>query len=201
VGLGDLTASTWFPTFVRRMKEAYPTVTIQPEIDLSMLLHRNVEQGRLDFAILPEPPKTEGLARVPIGEAPFGWFAPPGSFSAGTRYPLRELGEYTVIEQSSHSIITSLCAKLWEGVGVQPERIYGGNNVVALAGLIAAGIGVSCLPVALFRREIDAGKLVLVETDPAAPSVVYYCTFLRYPHSALGYAMADIARACCDFSA
>lgn len=201
VGLTDLTVLTWLPTFLRRMKEVYPTITIQPEIDLSVLLQRKVVEGRLDFAILPDPPAAEGLARVPVGEAQFGWFAAPGAFSADTVYALRELGTQTVIEQSAHSIITTLCARLWEGAGLQPERIYGGNNVVALAGLISAGVGVSCLPVALFSKDVEAGKMQLVRTDPPAPSVVYFATFLKYPHSVLSYSVADIARACCDFSA
>ncbi len=194
VGLTELTALTWFGRFIREMKDVYPAVTIQPEIDLSTLLRQRLEDGRLDFSILPDPPNVEGLVRMPLGTVPFGWFAASGTFDKTKVYSLRELATYTVIEQSSKSIITELCALLWQNAGVQPERIYGGNNVNALAGLISAGIGISCLPIAMFTQEIERGQLQLVKTEPTAPQVPYHFCFLKHQNTALGYSVADIAR-------
>lgn len=198
VGLGELTALTWFPAFLRRMKAVHPTVTVQPEIDLSSILRGKVAESRLDFAIIPDPAPSEDMTRVFLGNAQFGWFAAPGSFRQGVVHPLHALAGKPVIEQSENSIITALCARLWEGAGVNPERIYGGNNVVALAGLISADVGVSCLPVTLFQDEVAQGRLQLVQTSPPAPAVGYYCCFLK-SNSALGYSVADIARQCCTF--
>lgn len=194
VGLTELIALTWFPDFLRRMKTVYPTVTVQPEIDLSSLLRKKVEDGRLDFAFIPDPSEKESLVRAPIGQVQFGWFAAPGIFDPNETYSLPQLAAQPVVEQSEHSIITALCSRLWEGAGVHPKRIYGGNNVVALAGLISAGIGISCLPVALFAQDLAAGKLQLIATNPPAPSVKYFCCFLKYPQSSLGYNVAEIAQ-------
>ncbi|MDA8520158.1 LysR family transcriptional regulator [Acidovorax sp. NCPPB 4044] len=194
VGLTELTALTWFGRFIKEMKKIYPSVTIQPALDLSSLLRQRVENGQLDFAILPDSPPMEGMTRMRLGAVPFGWFAAPGTFAPDVVHPLRELAAYTVIEQSANSIITELCAQLWENAGVEPERIYGGNNVNALAGLIAAGVGISCLPVAMFRQEIERGQLQLLKTRPAAPQVPYHFCFLKHLHSALGYGVASIAK-------
>lgn len=194
VGLTELTALTWFGRFIRQMKNIYPSVTIQPEIDLSTLLRQRVEEGRLDFAILPDPPPVEGLERMLLGTVPFGWFAAPGTFAPDVVHSLRDLAGCTVIEQSPNSIITELCARLWESAGVHPERIYGGNNVNALAGLISAGVGISCLPITIFTQEIERGHLQLMNTAPTAPQVPYYFCFQRHLHSALGYGVADIAK-------
>jgi len=200
VGLGEMTALTWFPQFLKRMKDVYPAVTIQPEIDQSAALFQKVKDGRLEFAILPEMPEAASLTRVPIASVQFGWFCGPGQFPGDEVRSLPELASCPVIEQSEQSIITRLCARLWEGAGVQPERLNGGNNIVALAGLVAAGVGISCLPVPLFEREIAQGKLRLIRTNPPAPSVTYACYFLMYPNSALGYSVADIAKKSCSFT-
>lgn len=200
IGLGELTALTWFPSFLKRMKDVYPSVTIQPEIDLSSLLLQKVQDGRLDFAILPDLPHADTLTRVDVGYVQFGWFSGPGKFPLEETQSLPSLASQPVIEQSVHSIITALCSRLWEGAGVRPERINGGNNIVALAGLVAAGVGISCLPVALFKKELAEGKLHLVKTSPPAPSVAYACYFLKYPNAALGYSVAEIARQCSTFS-
>ncbi|WP_285409958.1 LysR family transcriptional regulator [Variovorax sp. efr-133-TYG-130] len=194
VGLTELTALTWFGRFIREMKNTYPAVVIQPEIDLSTLLRQRVEEGRLDFAILPDPSPVEGLERMQLGVVPFSWFAAPGAFAPDVVHPLRDLARLPVIEQSANSIITELCAQLWEDTGVQPERIYGGNNANALAALISAGVGISCLPIAMFTQEVDRGQLQLVKTTPTAPKVPYHFCFLRHLHSALGYGVADIAK-------
>ena len=106
---------------------------------------------------------------------------------------------HPVIAQSEHSIISPLCARLWESAGVRPERLNGGNNIVALAGLVSAGVGISCLPVPLFEASLARGDLELLKTQPEAPTVDYACYFLKYPHSALGYNVAEIAKRTCTF--
>lgn len=200
IGLTEVVALTWFADFLRHMKQLYPSITVQPEIDLSLLLQDKVEEGRLDFAILPDFRTSDSMVKVGVGEVQFGWFAAPGVFGSGNTHTMRELATQPVIEQSESSIVTAACSRLWESAGVRPERIYGGNSVQALAGLISAGVGVSCLPIALFKNEIRAGSLDLVKTSTPAPSVSYSCCFLKHPNAALGHRIAEVARDCSTFA-
>ena len=200
VGLTELVVLTWFPTFMRQMRQYYPNVTLQPEIDLSGALRDKVLNGRLDLAVLPEPEGDAALARVELGRAKFAWFCPPGMFEGTAVVPLEKLADAPIIEQTTKSIITVLSTRMFEAVGADPTRIQGGNNVVALGSLIEAGVGASCLPVALFTQQVASGRMRKLITDPPAPEVRYDAVFLKRPHSALGFAVADIARRCCDFS-
>jgi len=194
VGLTELSAQTWFPDFIMLLKERYPSTTVRPEVESSMPIYQMLKEGKLDFAFLPDLHPEEGLAKIAIGSVPFAWFAAPGVFKRNQIYALKDLSEQTVIEQNANSIITEICSQLWEIEGVQPVRIHGGNNVNALAGLISAGMGISCLPKQMLQREIGMGKLQLVDTIPAAPEVTYHCFFHRQLHSALGFTITDIAR-------
>jgi DNA-binding transcriptional LysR family regulator len=200
IGVTDLVVLTWFPKFMREMSEYYPDVTIQPEIDLSGPLKEKVIDGRLDLAFLPEPELPSSMARLSLGRAQFAWFCPPRSFNDAETISLHELAKYRVIEQSAKSIITVVSSRMFDAIGIDPVRIYGGNNVVALSGLIEAGVGASCLPIDLFARQVREGRMQMVRTNPPAPSISYDAVFLKNPHSALGYAVADIAKRCCDFS-
>jgi DNA-binding transcriptional LysR family regulator len=199
IGVTELVVLTWFPHFMREMRKAYPELTFQPDIDLSLSLRDKVLEGRLDLAILPEPDLPPTMAGVELGRAPFAWFCPPGRFAAGRTVPLHELCTSTVIQQSAKSVITVVTASLFEAIGADPVRMDGGNSSVALGGLVEAGIGVCCLPLALFVRQEAEGLMQRLATDPPVPAVRYSAVFLRHPHSALGYAAADIARRCCDF--
>jgi DNA-binding transcriptional LysR family regulator len=105
-----------------------------------------------------------------------------------------------VIEEISLSVVTILSSRAFESAGVDPERICGGNNAVAMGGLVAAGVGVGLLPVDLFRRQLQNGLMQIVTTEPGVPAVRYDAIFLKQSQSALGYMVADVARRCCNFS-
>jgi DNA-binding transcriptional LysR family regulator len=200
VGLTEMVALTWFADFLRRMKNVYPSITVQPEIDLSLLLQDKVEQGRLELSIVPDVRTSDAMVKVELGEVQFGWFAAAGIFAPGEVHSLHELATQPVIEQSENSVITAACSRLWESAGASPERIYGGNSVKALAGLISAGVGISCLPIALFRNELRAGTLQLLRTSTPAPSVGYSCCFLKSSSSTLGHRVSQIAQECSTFT-
>jgi DNA-binding transcriptional LysR family regulator len=182
------------------MRELFPNLILQPHVDMSGPLQERVIDGRLDLAILPEPELPAWVTRVTLGSARFAWFCRPGEFDSKRTVPLRELGAVPVIEQTPISIITILSSRGFESAGVDPERICGGNNAVVVGGLVAAGVGVSLLPVDLFRQQIKNGLMQIVITDPPALLVRYDAIFLKQSHSALGYMVADVARRCCDFS-
>ncbi|SAL26854.1 LysR family transcriptional regulator [Caballeronia udeis] len=200
IGLTELVALTWFSAFLQQMREMFPNLILQPHVDMSGPLQEQVIDGRLDLAILPEPELPASVTRVTLGSARFAWFCRPGEFDRKRTVPLHELGTVPVIEQTPISIITILSSRDFESVGVNPERICGGNNAVVVGGLVAAGVGVSLLPVELFRRQIEHQLMQIVITEPPAPLVRYDAIFLKHSHSALGYMVADVARRCCDFS-
>jgi DNA-binding transcriptional LysR family regulator len=200
IGLTELVALTWFPAFLQQMREMFPNLILQPQVDMSGPLREQVIDGRLDLAVLPEPELPASVTRVALGSARFAWFCRPGEFDNKRTVPLRELGTVPVIEQAPVSIISILSSRGFESAGVNPERICGGNNAVVVGGLVAAGVGVSLLPVDLFRQQIENRLMQIVMTDPPAPLVRYDAIFLTQSHSALGYMVADVARRCCDFS-
>lgn len=198
VGVTELVALSWFPALVRKVRDVYPQLTLQPHIDHSAVLRDKIRDGELDVAILPEAFATRSAAKVSLELVEFAWFCPPGAFDRGEILPLRQLATMPVIEQDRTSIITELCSRLFEQVGVEPTRLGGSRSIITLAGLIEAGIGVSCLPRAFFASEVTTGRLQIVETDPPAPSV-RYCA-IHPERAALGIAVAELARECCDFS-
>ena len=180
IGLTELVALTWFSAFLQQMREMFPNLILQPHVDMSGPLQEQVIDGRLDLAILPEPELPASVTRVTLGSARFAWFCRPGEFDRKRTVPLHELGTVPVIEQTPISIITILSSRDFESVGVNPERICGGNNAVVVGGLVAAGVGVSLLPIDLFRQQIENQLMQIVITEPPAPLVRYDAIFLKH---------------------
>jgi DNA-binding transcriptional LysR family regulator len=199
IGLTELVALTWFPVFLKQMRDSFSNIVLQPHVDMSGPLQEQVIDGRLDLAILPEPELSASVARVTLGSARFAWLCRPGEFDGKRTVPLRELGTVPVIEQAPKSVSTILSSRGFESAGVDPQRICGGNNAVVVGGLVAAGVGVSLLPVDLFTQQIQNGLMQVVTTEPPAPAVRYDAIFLKQTHSGLGYMVAEVARRCCEF--
>ncbi|MNT54403.1 LysR substrate binding domain protein [compost metagenome] len=113
--------------------------------------------------------------------------------------PLDRLAAWPLLEQPKGSLISTVIGKLFERAGVEPNRIYAGANAVAIGALIEGGIGVGCLPIDLFVQKIHEERLEIVETETRLRRIQYDAIFHKYPNSALGYAVAEIARRCCNF--
>ena len=75
------------------------------------------------------------------------------------------------------------------------------NSLIAMAGLTAAGFGVSCLPRDYFAEMVSGRQLVIARTSIAAPQSVYCAMFRRDADVAFCESVAELALSCCDFSA
>jgi DNA-binding transcriptional LysR family regulator len=45
IGLTELIALTWFPSFLKQLKALHPSITVEPEIDQSSVVRRKMEEG------------------------------------------------------------------------------------------------------------------------------------------------------------
>ncbi|MNF01393.1 hypothetical protein D3C80_2003770 [compost metagenome] len=62
-----------------------------------------------------------------------------------------------------------------------------------------AGQGVSFLPTGYLRQELDAGRLVPVDTGMRSDPVVYDMLYRQELQSELFHQLTALARECCDF--
>jgi DNA-binding transcriptional LysR family regulator len=199
LGMTELIALTWFPTLTREMRRDYPDILLRPEIGQSEVLRDRVVAGQLDLALVAEPVLPPTIASIELGTARYEWLAPRGAFTGEDNVHFDRLATWPILEQPEGSLITSVCRELFERAGVEPDRIYAGDNDVAVGGLIESGIGIGCLPIDLFVQKIDESRLEIVNTQPRLRRIRYHAIFHKYPNSALGYGVGEIARNCCRF--
>ena len=75
------------------------------------------------------------------------------------------------------------------------------NSLLPLVGMTLAGQGVSFLPTGYLRQELQAGRLVPVDTGLSNDAVVYDMLYRQEQQSELFKQLAELAYECCDFSA
>nr|WP_157764907.1 LysR family transcriptional regulator substrate-binding protein [Acidovorax delafieldii] len=191
----ELSALTWFPSFAKNMRSAYPDLRLHPEIDLSAVLLEKLLNGELDVVVIQDLYLPQELESIVIQTVQYGWFCKPGLLPTDRAVSLDEVAAYPVIEQNAGSGLTALTRRLFAGMGIDIEHVFGSNSLTALAGLVETGVGVACLPVKYFQ-PVRQGCMVSVRTAPAVPTATYHLAFRPDDQSTLRTRIAEIAKKC-----
>jgi DNA-binding transcriptional LysR family regulator len=199
LGVTELSALTWLPRLVTALRQTYPTLAIEPEVDMSRNLHERLREDAIDLIVIPETFSDPEITAVPLAEVTNVWMARPGLVTRRGRLALTDLADYPILVQGSKSGSGIYFSKWLKTEGVFFPRVLTCDSMTAVLGLTVAGVGVSYLPLC-FRPLIEAGKLVIVPTKPALPPVPYTAMYRNDRPSAFTSVVAELARNLCNFS-
>jgi DNA-binding transcriptional LysR family regulator len=200
LGVTELTALTWLPRLVTKLRALYPDVTIDPEVDLSRNLFNRLLDESVDFIVIPDAFSSPRVTTLRLAEVPNSWMASPDLVRTQRTLTLDQLGAYTVLSQGQNSGSGVYFDRWLASNGVVFQRVLTSNSVVALVGLTLACIGVSYLPRQCFQPLIDEGKLAIVPTNPVLPPVPYVAAYRNDRASRFCEGIARMAQSVCDFS-
>ncbi|PYB78903.1 LysR family transcriptional regulator [Pseudomonas sp. LB-090624] len=196
IGISELATLTWFSRFVQQLNSIYPHIAVLPDVDISARLQQKMLAGELDLIVVPVDYVSAEMESLLIDSVDFTWLAPPGSFVDGVPVTVRELARLPVIIQGSQSGITTRIESLFAQAGVDFKKVFGSNSLFALAALIRAGVGVSCIPKILFEDDIESGLYQEVMLSSGVSPVDYHFAFMKHDQQALGYTLSSLAREC-----
>jgi DNA-binding transcriptional LysR family regulator len=200
LGVTELSALTWLPRLVTKLREEYPTVMIEPDVDMSRNLYERLHEDAIDVIVIPEAFSIPEITSVRVGDVANVWMARPGLVKQRRTLTLEELAEYPILTQGGRSGSGLFFSKWLKSEGVIFPKVLSSDSLTALVGLTVAGLGVSYLPRRCFQPLVDEGKLVVVPTRPALPLVPYAAMYRNDRPSAFTTAVANIARNTCNFS-
>ncbi|CEJ11766.1 HTH-type transcriptional activator CmpR [bacterium YEK0313] len=199
-GVTELVALTWLPKFVLAMKTDYPGLIPVPEVAASIDLFDRLAANEIDLVIGLDPPPSAGFAAVPLQSVKLEWVCAPGFGPASDRIPLQDMARYPILTQGQGSGLQRLVLDWAAANGLNANQVVQCNSLNVLAGLAAAGLGVTFLTASYFAPEITSGRLRIIATDPPIPPIHYFAVYRANDFSPLGARMAVIAQVCCDFT-
>ena len=200
LGVTELSALTWLPRLIASLRKSYPTVVIEPEVDMSRNLYDRLQEDLLDIIVIPEAFADPEITSVRIAEIQNVWMASPTLVRERKAISLEELTTYTILMQGSRSGSGLYVSKWLKSEGVILPRSLSCDSMIALLGLAVAGIGVSYLPKQCFWPLIRDGKLKIVRTKPALPPIPYAAMYRNDRPTAFTRIVARLTQASCDFS-
>lgn len=178
-GLSEFSATTWFPSFVQRLRDEYPALTIGPQVGLSRQLERLVERGELDLAVIAGTSSNEALASKSVAEVSFSWMSSPSRLAAGTILDADHLQEHPVISSTSESGLSFAFDSWLAAYNIKIRQTIPCNSLTAITGLTVAGVGVSFLPTHYVQPLINKHLLVALRSEPALPILRYSLIWRR----------------------
>jgi len=172
-GMGELAAMTWLPRLVARCRQDFPELQLEPHVDVGQALEQRLEAGELDFAVVAGWSSRSAIVSHTIAEVRYGW-AGAASLLGGRRLlTARSLEETVVITMPPGAGSTRIFDAWLTANGLDVPRRLVCNNMSAIAGLVAAGVGLAFLPEGWLRQLTRRPPVVAIDSDPPLQPLHY----------------------------
>lgn len=202
LGVTELAALTWLPSFISKLKASHPHVTVLPRVDSSDNLKRQLAAALVDMIVVPGVAlsrSTDGLVQMHVGESKQIWLVHSALLNTSSAVPLSTLAGMTVLTLNEHSYIGDLILQWMASQGVVPKEHLSSNSNSALSGMVMAGLGIANLPIH-FLPLLSNRQLCVIDTIPSLPTVTYRVMYRDDGPTAFHEKIAHIVAECCDFS-
>jgi DNA-binding transcriptional LysR family regulator len=192
VGVGELIAHTWLPNLVAVMSERYPDVKLDITVDRTPALVRGLETGDHDVVLAGSHRLVTTFPTLELGSEPFVWVSAGGEEPASRPLRPRDLQTRHIITEGKSAAIYQSLERWFIQNGAYPTHRITCNTTVTMADMVSAGLGISLLPFTLIEKQLAAGTLSLIPTEPEFEPVRYRAMYLPAPGS-LGRTVAEAA--------
>ena len=194
IGTIDSIVHAWLPNFIERVKERFPSLGLDLNVDTSLAIGREVSERRLDLALLMGPVLSPGLKNIDLGTMECAWVAAPSFGLGGRELRLQDLSTYPVLTFSRNSVPHIWLLRQFEELGVQPPVISNSNSLSAMLRLARDGIGVALLPVPMVVPMIAEGVVERLSITPHFPALKLHAVYADDPENLIPSMLSVIAR-------
>lgn len=194
LGAVETVGHTWLATLLQRIHADYPSITLQIYIDNTPDLRRAVIAHELDIAFLLGPISEARIASAPLRAYPVGWLASPRLGLPRRQLSLVELAEHPIISSQVHAPHARRVHELFMHAKLPTARIYSSSSIATIVHMARVGIGIAAVPQVVVTPELEAGNLILLDTECSLPDAELTVSYPLKPDSYLAAAVADLAR-------
>lgn len=199
-GVGELSALTWLPQLVARLRAQHPDLLLEPYVDVGAALERRVEKGELDFAVIAGRSSSTQVLSQPVGVAQFAWMASPELAGPDGVLTPALLQRWPLVTLPAGAGTTRILDDWLLKQGVTPALRIECNHWVAIAGMLREGVGVGFLPEHWASASQSARPLRVLACDVPLAPLHYAFQWRRDDRRELIQVMRALVTDCVDFS-
>jgi len=176
IGAGEIVVSSWLPALIGQLKQLMPNVSYEIEVDLTVNMRHQLENGQIDIAIVAAPIVINQIESLSLGYVPMVWaIAPALKASVGKRRlpPGELLQRFPVWSLHRPSAIFPMTQAALKRFGVQTASIDTSNNIHSTIQMILHGCGIALLPKVLIQEHLRLGALELLSATLPEPKLEF----------------------------
>lgn len=165
---GLLTTLTVMPQALARFKREYPEVELDLESAGTAPQLEALRLGQCDIGFVSFQRQLEGLASEVVDRAPLVALLPTRHpLASRARVPLKALAneDFVFLKSTSEPRVRQFFRERCRAVGFEPRIVVESEQLEVLLSLVAAGVGVCCLPG--FVRGVHYRGVVALPLTPA----------------------------------
>jgi DNA-binding transcriptional LysR family regulator len=169
LGVPETFALACLPELMRFLAVEHPGLRVELAIGTSTQLSEDLEERRIDVAVLGDPKENLRLRTIPLGHHTMKWVAHE---SFDLREPVRpiDLRGLPIISTPPPAPQFGAIMDWFREAGLTPLHVSSCSSVAVIAELVSSGVGVSLLPVSIVKRAARAGRVRLLNATPPVPS-------------------------------
>ncbi|MBX2855934.1 MAG: LysR family transcriptional regulator [Rhodobacteraceae bacterium] len=192
IGVSETIVQSWLPEFICRLRAAYPKLSVEITVDISVNLRASLLQRAIDLALLMGPVSEFTVENVALPSSELIWCR---ASSQELPHNLRQLftTEAVVTFARDTRPYRELQLELYNryGPGV---TIFPSSSLSACVRMIGAGLAVGAMPEMVVAPEIEAGRLAPFDPGWRPNPLRFTASYLGEPQSELLERSAQIAR-------
>jgi len=194
LGVAETIAQTWLPSFIGSVNAQYPFITFEIEVDVSANLRSRVVRQEIDLAFLLGKAIEPGITSIDLCSYPLRFVASSALSFSERPVPLEALGRHALISFPKSTVPYRNLQEMFQERSLKVPQIHASSSVSTIIKMTLDRIGICVIAPILIRQELRDGRLVVLETDMALPTLDFTASFGTAAGGPLMASVAQIAR-------
>lgn len=192
-GTNDVVAHSLLSRIIARVRQRFPGIFIDLQIETSAAIARGLTERRIDLALLIGPIDDSRVVNLDFGSFKSVWVASPSLGFGGRPLSLGEMAVRPLMTFARDTGPHRWLMRQLADAGLDPKPISNINSLITMVGLAADGFGSTALPQAVVGEHLASGALEILDVTPAFPAFPHHISYLELNESPLVKAVAAIA--------
>jgi len=195
IGVGEVIALRSLGTIISQLKERYPGLGVEFDVNLNANLLNKLARGAIDIAVVGEPSADPETKLVPIGALGFAWVGTPALLGELNCARPSELAELPIISLPRDARVFAVMQAWFAEDAITPIAINYCNSLSTMLNVVRAGLCICLAPIDLVAADIEAGTLRALPPDPPLRPLTF---FVATRAESIDPAVAEIAKIVVD---
>lgn len=165
IGFADGFAVTCLPKLLEIVRQDYPLLKPEYVVAMSYELERELNDRRLDLAVLVNPIGHHGMRLLPLGVQDTAWVAST-AWGLGTDIRPADLYRLPIVSNPPQSAMFRQIKDWFATAGLEPQRLDICSSVAVIGRLVSSGSALGVLPARMMEADVLAGRVHVLRPVP-----------------------------------